>query len=651
MKTMLGKILVSRYKICEDLGRGGFGQTFIAEDIHLPGHPKCVIKQLKPKDTRSFVLESARKLFDREAQTLYKLGKHSQIPALLAHFEEDNEFYLAQEMIEGVVLSQEITPGKKLSESFTFWLLEEVLQTLEFVHQQNVIHRDIKPSNLIKRASDGKIVLIDFGAVKETSIHTISHQGYTSFTLTIGSPGYMPDEQANGRPKFASDIYATGMMCIHALTGVTPSQMPEDQKTGEIIWRDLVPNINSEFADFLDKMTRPHFSQRFQNGTEALAALQNLQRPSAFDSTIIPIQPTEEAIASIDEPNSTIVSADLETLSPSVPISSISPKSIEIPSTVILPTEKEEDISATNLVEPINSSPQRKKYPYVAIGVVVITAIAAIVSYLFWQDSEANKRLAINIEEIRKLKAEGKYKECIDRAKAIASSVKDSVTIQGIQKECFNGLSEIEGKSQLLQAQNLAKDGRFKEALAIATKINPSISVYSESQKLIEQWSQQLLDIATKKYQDEGKLKEAIALLQEIPLDTPIGKKITVLTNEWQMQFEKENKALELAKTALSKGRWNDAIIESNKVKLSFLRIKATDIANQAKAEIIAENSGVSTFTNTNTVNTAEPSVKVEQFVKPEPSVTANPPITTNPPVNPSSSTQNDSDGLTTGSR
>ncbi|WP_434684707.1 protein kinase domain-containing protein [Pseudanabaena minima] len=644
---MLGKILVSRYKICEELGRGGFGQTFIAEDIHLPGHPKCVIKQLKPKDTRSFVLESARKLFDREAQTLYKLGKHSQIPALLAHFEEENEFYLAQEMIEGVVLSQEITPGKKLSESFTFWLLEEVLQTLEFVHQQNVIHRDIKPSNLIKRASDGKVVLIDFGAVKETSIHTISHQGYTSFTLTIGSPGYMPDEQANGRPKFASDIYATGMMCIHALTGVTPSQMPEDQKTGEIIWRDLVPNINSELADFLDKMTRPHFSQRFQNGTEALAALQNLQRPSAFDSTIIPAKSSESASPSIDASNSTIVSADLETISPSVPTSI---QSTDLPSTVLLPTEKEEDDIATYLVEPINSSQQRKKYPYVAIGLVVIMSIASILSYLFWQQSEA-KRLAANIEEIRRFKAEGKYKECIDLTKAIAPSANDSVTIQGIQKECLNGLSEIEGKSQLLQAQNLAKDSKFKEALAIATKINPSSSVYPDSQKLIEQWSQRLLDIATKKYQDEGKLKEAIALLQEIPLDTPTGKKITVLTNEWQMQFEKENKALELAKTALSQGRWNDAIVESNKVKLSFLRIKATDIANQAKAEITAENSGVSTFTNTSTVNTAEPSVKVEQFVKPEPSVTANPPITTNPPVNPSSSTQNDSDGLTTGSR
>ena len=584
MKTMLGKILVSRYKICEELGRGGFGQTFIAEDIHLPGHPKCVIKQLKPKDTRSFVLESARKLFDREAQTLYKLGKHSQIPALLAHFEEENEFYLAQEMIEGVVLSQEIVPGKKLSESFTFWLLEEVLKTLEFVHQQNVIHRDIKPSNLIKRASDGKVVLIDFGAVKETSIHTISHQGYTSFTLTIGSPGYMPDEQANGRPKFASDIYATGMMCIHALTGVTPSQMPEDQKTGEIIWRDLVPNINSELADFLDKMTRPHFSQRFQNGTEALAALQNLQRPSAFDSTIIPIQLTEEAIAFINEPNSTIVSADLETISPSVPIS------VEPPSTVVLPTAQEEDDSATNLVEAINSSPQPRKFPYIAIGLAAITAIASILSYLFWQQAEA-KRLATNIEEIRRLMAERKYKECIDRAKAIASSVKDSVTIQGLQKECFNGLSEIEGKAQLLEARNLAKANKFKEALAIATKINPSSSVYPESQNLIEQWSQQILGIATTMY-EEGKLKESITLLQEIPLNTPTGRKIPLLTNQWQTQFEKERKALELAKIALSQGRWEEASAELDKVTLPFFRRQIIDwekIGTQAISPPVTE--------------------------------------------------------------
>ncbi|MEE3719554.1 serine/threonine-protein kinase [Tumidithrix elongata RA019] len=289
---MLGKTLVSRYKVTEELGQGGFGQTFIAEDMHLPSHPKCVIKQLKPIDTRPFVIEAAKKLFDREAQTLYKLGKHSQIPELLAHFEDGTEFYLVQELIEGIVLSQEIAPGKQSSESFVFWLLQEVLQVLSFVHQQNVIHRDIKPSNLIRRNSDGKIVLIDFGAVKEINIQAVDPAARTNSTIAIGSPGYMPDEQANGKPKFSSDIYATGMMCIQALTGVIPNQLSENTKTGEIIWRDRVPSISTELADFLDKMTRRHFAQRFETGTEALAALVDLPKPNALSSTIVSSQTT-----------------------------------------------------------------------------------------------------------------------------------------------------------------------------------------------------------------------------------------------------------------------------------------------------------------------------------------------------------------------
>jgi serine/threonine protein kinase len=273
---MLGKTLVSRFKISSELGHGGFGQTFIAEDMHLPGHPKCVIKQLKPMDTRPPVLEAARKLFDREAQALYKLGKHDRIPELKAHFEDENEFYLAQELVEGHVLSLEIVPGKRLSEFYTYELLEGVLQVLDFVHQQNVIHRDIKPSNLIRRSSDSKIVLIDFGAVKETSLQSLDPQGHASSTIVVGSIGYMPDEQANGRPKFASDIYATGIMCIHALTGVQPNNLPQDSKTGEIIWRNIVPSISPKLADFLDKMVCPYFLQRYQTAEEALEALQSI---------------------------------------------------------------------------------------------------------------------------------------------------------------------------------------------------------------------------------------------------------------------------------------------------------------------------------------------------------------------------------------
>ena len=158
--------LGGRYKIIDKLGEGGFGQTFKAQDLHLPGHPLCVVKQLKPQIDDAQGLQVARRLFDTEARVLYELGSHPQIPHLLAHFEENKEFYLAQELIQGHSLADEFeTAPWDVPKVVDF--LKNVLETLAFVHEHQVIHRDLKPSNLIRRNIDHRIVLIDFGAVKQ----------------------------------------------------------------------------------------------------------------------------------------------------------------------------------------------------------------------------------------------------------------------------------------------------------------------------------------------------------------------------------------------------------------------------------------------------------------------------------------------------
>ncbi|MGL4883150.1 MAG: protein kinase domain-containing protein, partial [Waterburya sp.] len=274
------ELIGGRYRVIDCLRTTGFCKTYVAEDTHLPGdpHPRCVVKKLQPLSNEDFVLETARRLFNNEAKVLYKLNDHPQIPRLLAHLEKNEEFFLVQEYIEGKDLSQtEIIPGNRWSEFKVKGFLIEVLEILAFVHQNNVIHRDIKPSNLIRRASDDKIFLIDFGAVKEITNMTLTEGQGNVLTVAIGTPGYMASEQQRGDPRVNSDVYALGMTAIQAITGYHPDQLPRDRDTGEIKWRDRAPECSEELARILDKMVKNDFLQRYKNANEALEDIQKPQ--------------------------------------------------------------------------------------------------------------------------------------------------------------------------------------------------------------------------------------------------------------------------------------------------------------------------------------------------------------------------------------
>ncbi|MEH2248996.1 serine/threonine protein kinase [Nostoc sp.] len=274
---MIGKLLDHRYQVIRVLAMGGFGQTYIAQDTRRPGNPICVVKHLKP-GTDPRVFDTAKRLFNSEAETLEKLGNHDQIPRLLAYFDENQEFYLVQEYIEGHTLAEELIPGKRWSERQVVQLLQEVLQILEFVHRQGVIHRDIKPDNIIRRASDNKLVLVDFGAVKQLRTQLVTVGGQPSATVVIGTPGYMPTEQGQGKPRPNSDIYSLGIIAIQALTGLSATQLQEDPETGEIIWQPSV-TVNYRLAAVLSKILHYHFKDRYQSATEALQACKDAINP------------------------------------------------------------------------------------------------------------------------------------------------------------------------------------------------------------------------------------------------------------------------------------------------------------------------------------------------------------------------------------
>lgn len=298
---MLGKLLDRRYEVTQVLGAGGFGRTYLARDTRRPGHPTCVVKQLKPMSSDPIFLETARRLFNSEAETLEKLGNHDQIPRLLAYFEEEPEFYLVQEFIEGHTLSQELQPGQRWPETRVIELLQEVLKILDFVHQHGVIHRDVKPDNLIRRSSDNKLVLVDFGAVKQIRTQFAMTEGQARSTVAVGTPGYMSSEQALGQPRPSSDIYALGIIGIQALTGVMPINFQEDLSTGEIHWQHFAP-VSNKLAAVLSRMVRYHFKDRYLSASEALQALQQLNSYYSTPHQELPRYPSVNAASGSRSP-------------------------------------------------------------------------------------------------------------------------------------------------------------------------------------------------------------------------------------------------------------------------------------------------------------------------------------------------------------
>ncbi len=268
-------LLRDRYRASGTLGRGGFGATFLAEDVGLPGRPTCVIKQLRPAVSDVHVLHMARELFEREATILGKIGNHPQIPRLLDYFELNQDFYLVQEHVDGPTLQQEVKRSGCFDEAGVREVLSEVLPILGYVHSQEVIHRDIKPANLIRRNFDRKFVLIDFGAVKDQVSQTVAANSEDSplTTFAVGTPGYAPPEQMAMRPVYASDLYALGVTCIYLLTGKSPKDLGYDGATGELSWQGRV-KLSDRLTKVIEKMLETSVRHRYQTTQEVLQALE-----------------------------------------------------------------------------------------------------------------------------------------------------------------------------------------------------------------------------------------------------------------------------------------------------------------------------------------------------------------------------------------
>ena len=303
-------LLNNRYRILETLGRGGFGETYLTEDTHMPSRRNCVLKQLKPMVKQPKTPSWMKERFRREATILEELGNScDRIPQLYAYFSEDDKFYLVQEWIEGLTLDQYWSQEGNLHRDEVRQILLQILPVLEYVHSRRIIHRDIKPDNIILRQGDKLPFLIDFGAVKEAIATQVNHDTGSTFSASIGTPGYMSSEQAAGRPIYSSDLYSLGLTAIFLLTGKSPHELETDPRNGEIIWQEYAFNLDSGLAAVIDKAIRFHPRDRFPTAKAMLDALEyqtkGSKKPGSLTGVTLNVAPdrTHSGYASKDTNN------------------------------------------------------------------------------------------------------------------------------------------------------------------------------------------------------------------------------------------------------------------------------------------------------------------------------------------------------------
>ncbi|MBE9179752.1 serine/threonine protein kinase [Oculatella sp. LEGE 06141] len=285
-------ILGLRYRIRRELGHGGFGRTYLAEDINRFNEP-CVLKEFAPQVEGTYALQKAEELFGREAGILYKL-QHPQIPQFRelfrATFEDRDHLFLVQDYIDGQTYQQLLETRKQqrgvcFSEVEATQLLVQLLPVLQYLHGIGVIHRDISPDNIILRSDDQMPVLIDFGGVKQISAAAAQYvqmnQAIAAPPTRLGKMGYAPDEQMQmGRAYPPSDLYALAVTVLVLLTGDDPQDLLSGSPRQN--WQDRV-HLSPTLIAVLTHMLASNPVDRYQSAEEVLQALAG--NPFEFDET------------------------------------------------------------------------------------------------------------------------------------------------------------------------------------------------------------------------------------------------------------------------------------------------------------------------------------------------------------------------------
>jgi serine/threonine protein kinase len=508
--------LKNRYRPIKSLGSGGFGKTYLAEDIDKL-NTQCVIKQFAPQITGTNAFQKAKELFLQEAQQLEELGEHSQIPTLLAYFEENSRLYLVQQFIDGENLLQELENQGIFSESKIRALLQDLLTTLKVVHYYKIIHRDIKPENIMRCRSDSKLILIDFGASKQ-------NQGTVRTGTVIGTPVYASLEQMrHGKAYPASDLYSLGVTCFHLLTGDKFWDIFED-------WpQHLKQLVSDELGKILTKLLQEKHQQRYQSAQEVLEDLQDLKNSklttkttyqASHKSSQLPSQQRKpplqtSPIQTTPKQNSIIPKRRISQPNKSLGIIMWSSIGVFVLGTVFLGTQS---AHIPTICKPLDNCAVDEKFSsqYQQAKDMAVTAQKL---------SESAK----NVEELRA--SQQQLEDAIAQLKTIPPSAKvyDAAKkeLSDYQSQLTKIQSRLDKESQALdsinQAEQQAKDADEQRGKA---------QTVSEYEAVKEKWDKALailndipsdvfISVTNLKNSYESKKKEVVAIIEDLNKPTP----------------------------------------------------------------------------------------------------------------------------------
>ena len=459
-----------RYRILQQIGVGGFGLTYLAEDLHLATRPRSVVKHLKPQITDAETLDLANRLFQQEAEILYRLGCHPHIPSLIAHYKERGEFFLVQEFIEGHTIDREFAGGKKYNQKEIIQFLGQTLEILAFVHSEKVIHRDLKPANLIRRRADGNIFLIDFGAVKQVNSAAPRSSGQnTAFSsVTIGSHGYMPMEQMAGTPNFSSDLYALGLIAIEALTGIKPLDLQKNQGSGEFVWAHKT-QLAPELERFIAKLVRLDYRQRYISAVEALDAMNAIAANIGFFSNRPPAAPSVMTVQPI------AAHQNFQTSAPPVQNSSY------VPPTVIVPVNNAPAHNYPRMTPNMPPPPVPKKSSSATTVFVSIAGILFFIGFLFI----AGKVLNFRWSSLNEIEDEPRRSSSTRRNDLKQSKASSSMSLFDEALKQAQEADEIERKATTrFEWEQIGN--KYKRASALLASIDSNSPDYTAAQERIE---------------------------------------------------------------------------------------------------------------------------------------------------------------------